>query len=77
MLHYLEEHDIHGLENSLFGKAKSDPVKFCGLLHTQIEELEVHPSTFNEEGSQWYQRMLELFDAMKILNLMTHNHYQR
>ena len=51
MLHDLEEHDIHGLENSLFGKAKSDPVKFCGLLHTQIEELEVHPSTFNEEGS--------------------------
>ena len=61
------EFDIKGLENSLFGKAKSDPMKFCAILYKKIEALEVDRNTFNEEGAQWYQRMLELYDAMKSL----------
>jgi len=61
------EYDIDGLENSLFGRAKSDPLKFCAILHTTIETLLINRNTFDEEEAQWYQRMLELYDAMKSL----------
>ena len=58
MLIGIGDYDIEGLENSLFGKAKSDPMKFCAILYKRIETLEIDRNTFNEEGAQWYQRML-------------------
>ena len=61
------EYDIDGLENSLFGRAKSDPLKFCAILQTTIETLKIERNKFDEEGAQWYQRMQELYAAMKSL----------